>query len=190
MMDLLSGSTMRRKNCVFRNGLLEEGARHDEVPGADSGGQDQGPHGVVQVQLDDQKVGGDQAAGKDHGEGNAHHHDVPAHQVLSRQGVGTGNRDGHVHDCAHKRVQDCVPVSGEEGGIVQDPPVALQCEAGGPEHHPAGIDRRGIGDGRDHDEVQGIGHHKQAEGQDDIVDGVKDLVCPGETDFCRCMFHP
>ena len=67
----------------IRDGLLEKRARDDEVPRADRDGQDQSPHGVVEIKRNHQKIGGDETAGKNHGEGDAHHEEIPPDEVFS-----------------------------------------------------------------------------------------------------------
>ena len=132
------GRTIRSSAAVDAGGLqeadrggLEEGLHHDQVPGADGGGQNHDPEAVQQVEGLDDQVGGDQAAAEQHGEGEEEGDGLPSGQVLPGEGVRAQDGQHQVHRGAHNGIEDGVHVGKADIGVVEDQLVGAGLEAYG-----------------------------------------------------------
>lgn len=104
---------------LLGDGGLEEGAHDNDVVHADKAGQPQGPRGVQQVQVLDQQVVGDEAAGEHHGEHQQLHDDAAAFQIRPGQGVGHQHRKDDVQQGAHHGVVDGVAVANPHVAVLE-----------------------------------------------------------------------
>ena len=139
----------------FGDGGGNVGAGHHHVPHGHAAHQDAHPGFVVEAHVPDGQEGGNQAAVKEHGEG-----EQEGEQLLSRELPGKGERRAHGDHQADHRTRDRIQNGIKEGMnqflVLEYRVVAQQRHAPGIQRYLAGGDQGGVGEGTDDHQINRI----------------------------------
>ena len=140
------------------------------VHDGDAGGQDHGKDVVDQLQVLDQQVERNQAAGKVHRKDDHREEELPPREALGKA-VGQGHGQQHIVEHADQRDEDRHLHAVEDGAVFKDDEVGFQRQVLRIEHE-AGLDVVGLGDQGDADGVVERIEYDQREQPEKCHDGV------------------
>ena len=107
----------------------------------------------VAIFMVDEQIGGDQAAGEEHGQCKEEHDLIAYHKRFLRQCVGGRQRNHQINQGADGGIKDRIAVSKPNPRLHQCHLIGLEGEALGIEPNRSGTDQAWFAEGSDHDKI-------------------------------------
>ena len=160
----------------LRDVALQKGARNDHIEDAQAAQQDHRKGRAQQSQVAHHDIRGDEPAGKIHGDDEQDGDNAAPLEIPARKRKGDAHRekkgDGGAAHGVNRRVQIAAP----NDVVAENPLVAFQHKALGPEEHLPVVHRVGIGKRSDDHKIQRIEHNQQNQAEHANVDCVEDPI--------------